>query len=162
MWQKIWKFVCVEKFSCDEKVRSLKKKFWTKLGQTSNFPSHRSNFNQISNFTVKTHLKKEKHMCWSVVIDWHVCFARARVCVVHAHCGLLLLPHPDPAAAACFALLHSLLLGFGRIALASPCIHPSARHSTRSHRVPALQCMLCTCSTNGKSEQHCLPQEAGC
>ena len=31
MWRKSWKFVCVEKFWCDKKVGSLKKKFVTKL-----------------------------------------------------------------------------------------------------------------------------------
>jgi hypothetical protein len=30
--EKSWKFICVEKFLCDGKVGSLKKKFGTKLG----------------------------------------------------------------------------------------------------------------------------------
>ena len=37
MWQKSWKFMCVEKFWCDEKIESLKKKFGTKLGLSSLF-----------------------------------------------------------------------------------------------------------------------------
>ena len=32
MWRKSWKFMCVEKFWCDRKVKSLKKNFGTKHG----------------------------------------------------------------------------------------------------------------------------------
>jgi hypothetical protein len=34
MWWKSWKFMCVGKFWCDEKIKSLKKNFETKHGQS--------------------------------------------------------------------------------------------------------------------------------
>ncbi len=36
MWWKNWKFMCVGKFSCDEKIESLKKKIRTKQGLSWN------------------------------------------------------------------------------------------------------------------------------
>ena len=37
MWRKSWKFMCVEKFWCNEKVESLKKKFGTKQGSLASW-----------------------------------------------------------------------------------------------------------------------------
>ena len=55
MWKKSLKFMCVEKFWCDKKVRSLKKKFRTKqaLRSAHNTPCKMSSLWKLLNCQIK-------------------------------------------------------------------------------------------------------------